>query len=355
MPAMWGAVISGGASLLSGYMGSQGAGDAAAAGEEAAKKSAEMQNAQYWQSRQDQLTAQKQAQKLAQPYQQVGYNALAALQYGLGLGDPTKPIIKNKEAFDPTNYRNWLVSQQVAPENLKGKKKKQYVKYWKDQLAIAKQRGDWASYNALNNAKKLGNVDDSTFWRTQYSLDQEPGAPVKEGQYGFGGYGSLLKKFGIEDFNQEPGYEFRRAEGNRGIESSAAARGGLQSGATLKALNRFNQDYASNEYQNAYNRYVNDQGNVFNRLSGVAGTGQAQTNQMISQNANTIGNINQMASLNAQRQADAMTQAANARMSGYAGQTQAWQNALGGIANAGASYYAQRSRQPNYDTNMYLY
>lgn len=42
------------------------------------------------------------------------------------------------------------------------------------------------------------------------------------------------------------------AEGNKAIERSAAARGGLNSGATLKALSRYNQDSASNEYTNAY-------------------------------------------------------------------------------------------------------
>ena len=51
-----------------------------------------------------------------------------------------------------------------------------------------------------------------------------------------GDYGSLLKSFGIEDFEADPGYAFRREEGMRGVEGGAAARGGLLSGAALKAI-----------------------------------------------------------------------------------------------------------------------
>lgn len=57
-------------------------------------------------------------------------------------------------------------------------------------------------------------------------------------------------------FQKDPGYDFRMQEGQNAIESSAAARGGQLSGATLKALAKYGQDYASNEYQNAYGRYV---------------------------------------------------------------------------------------------------
>ena len=59
-----------------------------------------------------------------------------------------------------------------------------------------------------------------------------------------------------------PSYEFRRKEGMRGVESSAAARGTLLTGGTLRDVLRYNQDYASTEYGRAYERTatgVNDQ------------------------------------------------------------------------------------------------
>lgn len=92
--------------------------------------------------------------------------------------------------------------------------------------------------------------------------------------------GSLTRSFGASDFNADPGYAFRKQQGMDGIQSSAAATGGLLSGATLKALNGYNSDLASQEYQNAYNRFGSDQANAFNRLSTTAQMGQGAANNM---------------------------------------------------------------------------
>lgn len=75
----------------------------------------------------------------------------------------------------------------------------------------------------------------------------------------------VLKPFGEEDFRADPGYQFRLSEGNKGIERSAAAAGGQLSGATMKALAKFNQGTADQAYGDAYNRYNQDQGTVYNQ------------------------------------------------------------------------------------------
>ena len=62
--------------------------------------------------------------------------------------------------------------------------------------------------------------------------------------------------FGMEQFNADPGYQFRMSEGLKALERSAAARGILSSGQTLKDITRFGQDTASQEYQNAFSRYM---------------------------------------------------------------------------------------------------
>jgi hypothetical protein len=74
---------------------------------------------------------------------------------------------------------------------------------------------------------------------------------------------------GLQNFNyqQDPGYQFRLNQGLNGINNSLAARGMANSGRALKALTGYNQDFASNEYQNAYNRN-------FNTMSALAGMGQ---------------------------------------------------------------------------------
>jgi hypothetical protein len=52
----------------------------------------------------------------------------------------------------------------------------------------------------------------------------------------------------------DPGYAFRMSEGQKALEASAAARGGLFSGATGKALTDYSQNLASQEYDKAWNR-----------------------------------------------------------------------------------------------------
>ena len=67
-----------------------------------------------------------------------------------------------------------------------------------------------------------------------------------------------------QPFEETPGYQFRLQQGIDAVEASRAARGGLFSGATGKAINSLAQDYASNEYTNQ-----------LNRLQGLANMGQS--------------------------------------------------------------------------------
>lgn len=60
------------------------------------------------------------------------------------------------------------------------------------------------------------------------------------------------------NFEADPGYAFRLSEGLKALERSAAARGGLLSGGTGKALSRYGQDLASQEYGNAFQRFQQD-------------------------------------------------------------------------------------------------
>ncbi len=99
---------------------------------------------------------------------------------------------------------------------------------------------------------------------------------------------SFQKSFTMADYQQDPGYQFRMNEGAKALNASAAANGASSGGATMKALTRYGQDYASNEYQNAYNRFNNDNSNRFNRLSSLAGLGQT-ANNVVNQNAGMYG------------------------------------------------------------------
>lgn len=85
--------------------------------------------------------------------------------------------------------------------------------------------------------------------------------------------------FGMAQFHADPGYGFRMSEGMKALERSAAARGGLLSGTTLKGVQQYGQDMASQEYQNAFNRYQAERQARLGPLQSLAGIGQtaAQT------------------------------------------------------------------------------
>lgn len=146
------------------------------------------------------------------------------------------------------------------------------------------------------------------------------------------------------NFETAPGYQFRLAEGMKGVENSGAARGMQLSGAGLKAINRFNQDFASNEYGNwfnqtnidrnfasgeydnwfnqsntdrnfvagqgdaAYNRYNSNNTSKYNRLAGIAGTGQQATRD-----------VNSAGAAYAQRAGNNIMGAGNAQAAGIVG------------------------------------
>jgi len=110
----------------------------------------------------------------------------------------------------------------------------------------------------------------------------------------------------------DPSYQFRFGEGLKALDRQAAARGGLISGGALKAAQRYGQDYASQEFGNAYNR-----------LAGLANVGQTATN--------TIGNAGSNFASNA---GNTMMAGANARASGYVGGA----NALTGGLNQYLNY-----------------
>jgi len=93
-------------------------------------------------------------------------------------------------------------------------------------------------------------------------------------------YGSLAKSFGMDDYEADPGYQFRLAEGNKALERQLNAQGKTFSPEAVKALQTYGQGVASEEYGNAYNRYNNDQGNLFNRLATLSGFGQTATGQV---------------------------------------------------------------------------
>jgi hypothetical protein len=121
----------------------------------------------------------------------------------------------------------------------------------------------------------------------------------------------------------------------KALERSAAARGGLLSGATLKGTQRYGQDLASQEYQNAFNRYQAERTGTLNPFQALAGTAQSganvlgqQAGQMGSNISNALGAYGSAAQGN-------IIGSGNAQASGYMGGA----NAIAGGVGQGINFY----------------
>jgi hypothetical protein len=191
-------------------------------------------------------------------------------------------------------------------------------------------------------------------------LAQLQGGPYASAKFGgVEGYdpASAMRNFGQGDFQADPGYAFRLSEGLKGMNATAAARGGLLSGNALRAGQEYGQQLGSQEYQNAFNRYQANRaaqeqayGNAFNRfqtertntlapLQSLAGVGQSATQQaqQAAQNYATgasgaLGNFGNA-------QASNIIGAGNARASGYIGGA----NALTGGIGQGLNFYQNQN------------
>lgn len=140
------------------------------------------------------------------------------------------------------------------------------------------------------------------------------------------------QSFGMDQFQADPGYQFRMSEGLKALERSASARGLLQSGGTLKDITRFGQDAASQEYQNAFQRYLTEREARMEPYRYLTGVGQAAA-------AGQAANVG-----------EGMTALGNIRSAGIMGQANAFTNTLGnisGLASDAAGAYGQyQAAQP---------
>jgi len=122
-------------------------------------------------------------------------------------------------------------------------------------------------------------------------------------------------------FRATPGYQFGLDEGKKAVEASAAARGGLNSGATLKALTKFGTNYAD---QQGFTPYAN-------RLAALAGVGQTATNQ-----------VGQYGTNYANQTGNNLINAGNARAGGIYGSANSWANGASQVAGAAGQYFGSQ-------------
>jgi hypothetical protein len=91
----------------------------------------------------------------------------------------------------------------------------------------------------------------------------------------------------------------------KALERSASARGLLQSGGTLKGIQQYGQNLASDEYQNAFQRYLTERQAKLSPLEYQIGLGQAAASGQaanVGTTANSISELTQaLGNIGAQR------------------------------------------------------
>jgi hypothetical protein len=264
-----------GASIASGIQGSNAANDAAKIQADSAKYAADLQSG----ASKDALALQKsqfdQAQANQQPWLDAGKNALSQLQSDLpgltaGYGQTFNPAAYNPSAaFNPTPY---TPSAEFNPTPYTPSAEFNPTPY---------QNGAQFNPTAYQNSAAY-NPDTYKAYGKEFSMD--PSQLVND-----------------------PGYQFRLAEGEKGIQRSAAAKSGVLSGAALKSLQRYDQGLAAQQYNDAYaqqlqgyqtnaSQYEQDQMNKLNQQAQIYGTNfnTDQTNQNnVFNRENSVFNTNQ--------------------------------------------------------------
>jgi len=335
-----GELFIGGTTLLSGMMGSDAASNAANAGVAASAEQARGQREMF-----------NKTLAVQQPYRAAGYDALNELrsmmsgkytaydengmpvgsganvnrmnQGGGGGGRQYVPDITIKPAFGPYGPRAVTSGDSRADAWVKaqaGEISRQRSASLGGATAGATDAEIQALYDQYYNGS---DGSDGGYQSAQPTGDMLAGSPEE-----LTGSGYLTKRFTAEDFEKgiDPGYAFRVKEGVKALDRSAAARGGLLGGNQLRGLTQFGQDYGSQEFNNAFNRFQTERSNIYNNLAGIAGIGQTSANT-VSGAATNLGNALGESAINA----------GNARASGYMGSANAISNAIG----QGVNYYNQ--------------
>jgi hypothetical protein len=291
-------LIGGAATIGGSLISASAAGSAASAQAKSADRAADLQYEQYLKG-----------VELQEPFRQAGILGQNRLMTLLGLG--------GEGQYDDTAYNKALADYNARLSAIDPSKFTTgggYVTGAGDSGTDYYDPSGGTFNQAAFDAARAGIVAPD---REQFRMAGGDTGAADFGKYATAEYTPEMFAKGID-----PGYQFRLKEGMQGLERSAAARGGLLSGGTLKGIQRYGQDMASQEYTNAFNRYQAERTGTLNPFQAMAGQGQST--------ANTLTNLG----MNYANQAgEAYMGAGNARASGYVGQGNAINQGISGLSN----------------------
>jgi len=140
--------------------------------------------------------------------------------------------------------------------------------------------------------------------------------------------GQFNTPFSMAQFQQDPGYNFQKQQGQAAINARGAAAGTYTSPATTQALSQFNQGLANTSYNDAYNRYMQTTGRTLAATQSLANVGQTATSQLNAAGTNMTNAISSNT-----------IGAGNAQAAGQVGSANAWGSALSQGGQVGLNAY----------------
>lgn len=278
------ALAVGGSALLSGAASLFGGGAQSASADQAASNS----NAQYLQSRADQT-----------PWRVAGGNAVGQINALLGMGGTQGGVSGGGVTATPNAFATPLVGQLYPNQSTRGKTPIQDIQAALQQ-GIPVSDASWA---------QAGFGPGGAGYYSQGGTGGTAPNGSAPGQVGPTIDASTAQKNAFAAFQTDPGYQFAFDQGTKALENRGSAHNGVMNGAQDKALIRFGQGTADQQY-----------GEYFNRLQSLAGLGQTAAGQTAA-----------AGSAAANQSGQALQAGGNALASGYGGVANAFNQGAGNL------------------------
>lgn len=322
----WGVAAVAGASLIGSSMQAGAAGDAADAQQQSAAQADATQRYMYDQTRADNA-----------PFLANGTAGSNKLAYLLGIGGSASGA---NSAYTPVTSLFDTSQDQWRPNSQLYASSPEYKNAY-DQF-IAAHQAQFNTSPATSKGSDLGTAEqqlqEDGFNLADYNKNLISQSSAANAANTDPAYGSLLKKFDATDLANDPvynsGLQFGLDQGTGAINQRALQSGGYDSGATLKALTQYANDYGSTKANDAYNRYNTDQTNVYNRLAGISGSGQTASAQVGAAGTNMANQVS-----------NNQTDSGNARAAGIVGGANAWNGAIQSGVGAYNNYNSNQTLQ----------
>lgn len=154
---------------------------------------------------------------------------------------------------------------------------------------------------------------------------QGPGLSLQKQQAFSGALGPNAQALAFQEFQDDPGTEFLREQGLRGIESGAGVRGGLGGGDRLRELTKFSQGLALQQLSSR-----------FNQLGATASGEEA----VIGRRQQAVGGLANLRAGFGAQQVGAITGAGQAKAAGRLGQAAGARAGLQQVAGGVAGGFA---------------